>query len=87
MANRLTTTNVAAEANFTPTGETILQLDTEVTGAKVEVLARVDGSAKWVQVGVMSAVAGKLIRLPQYPFLKLSMTGNTNGKAVNVWSN
>lgn len=87
MTNRLTSTLAAADITFNPTAETILQMDSEVVGPKVEVLARVDAGAQWVQVGVMSGVTGRMLRIPQFPNLKLSMSGNTAGKTVNVWSN
>lgn len=92
MSLRFDTTNASGDsAVWSPAGETILQLKAADPRAAVDVMARVHADADWEPIARIRAdSAGQgnhFVRLPKFPFLKLSIAKNTATKALKVWDN
>lgn len=68
-----------------PTGETLLQLKTELSSVRVEVQSRLDAAAEWVTVSSLNSRSNAMARLAQVPFMRLVLKGNQSGKTVTVW--
>ena len=87
MTQRYQTTAASGDsAAFTTGGDTIFQLDTEDKDAVVNILARVDVGAKWVSVAELRSSVNLSARLAYCPQFMISVTRNTEGKTLTVWS-
>jgi hypothetical protein len=85
MAQRFTSTAAqGASAVWSPTGESILQLDAADSNAQVEILARVSNTAAWHRVGLLVNNRENFVRLPKFPYLQLVALRNTEGKTIVV---
>jgi len=91
MTERLNVTTAEhTTAEWTPTGETMLQLEAAALNAKVHAQVRVSPSAPWMTIGTVASLPSdldRIIRLPRFPSMRLVLTGNTAGSDVKVWDN
>jgi hypothetical protein len=85
MAQRFTSTAAqGASAVWSPTGESILQLDAADSNAQVEILARVSNTTAWHRVGLLVNNRENFVRLPKFPYLQAVSLRNTEGKTIVV---
>lgn len=85
MTQRLISTAAEFTPNaWSPAAETFLQLTTGLSSVSVEVQTQLAAGAAWVNVATLHITNQPIVRLPQYPVLRLVMTGNKAGETVSV---
>lgn len=86
MTERLNvTTETGESAVFSPGGEFTVQVKAAHSGARFDVLGRVDAAADWEVVGTVST-SEKFGHFADMPFVKIGLRGNLAGSSAKAWT-
>jgi lysophospholipase L1-like esterase len=88
MSLKFLTSALGAESDvWSPTVSAVLQIDCEDPTAQVEVLAKVSTNAPWKRIALFNPnmTRTNFVNILSYPFVKLAVLRNTDGKLIRVW--